>query len=234
MKGNKYVKLNKSPQSPSSLLYLTMSRRLFRDASRISAGMDGLLRPLDAQQQNSPVQLHFSLPAISENQTYAQKFTGLLKEKLGKQLRPFQKDECEAKASQLDYTGIFVTWIRLEVVAQNYLFMAVTDSKISPSFNTVIFREIISFTALTKRKFVRPSWEQKTIYRYIHIHTHTQIYIYNLMRGSSVEKTLEEIVAWATRNWRLSVAFIYVREQHCPMKGDKETQPQSLSRAGCW
>lgn len=84
MKGNKYVKLNKSPQSPSSLLYLTMSTRLFRDASRISAGMDSLLRPLDAQQQNSPVQLHFSLPAISENQTYAQKFTGLLKEKLGK------------------------------------------------------------------------------------------------------------------------------------------------------
>lgn len=52
--------------------------------------------------------------------------------------------------------------------------MAVTDIRISPSFNTVIFREIIAFTALTKRKLVRPSWEQE---RTIKIEIYINIYI---------------------------------------------------------
>lgn len=85
----------------------------------------------------------------------------------------------------------------------------------------MIFRETISFTRLSKRKFVRPSWEQKRI---------IAIYIYINVRGRpSVEKTQEEIVTWVTRNGRVSVAFLYVREQHCPTKGDKETQHRMCS-----
>lgn len=95
---------------------------------------------------------HFCLATISESQTYAQKD----KTKAWKRAQVMQRDEHEAKASQLDNLGIFVSWIGMDLVAQNCFFTAVRQQDFISQYSLHrCFRETISTTAPKKKK----TWE---------------------------------------------------------------------------
>lgn len=125
MKGNKHVKPNKTLQSPGSPPYLTYEQDAFQRCQQDLCRYWWFTQTIGctAAEQSCSVTFLPSQPSVRIRITPRSSLVSQNKN-LEKKLRPFQNDECKAKASQLDYLGIFVSWIRLEVVAQNYSFMA--------------------------------------------------------------------------------------------------------------